>query len=82
MASYELSDGSFREETGHVLDPSLENSPVDVVGRYGYLDENQEVVEVKYHANEHGYVPEGKTIDASITSNARSLVDSKASGKR
>lgn len=81
MISYELSDGSFREEKGRVLDPSVENSPVDVEGTYRYLDENQEVVEVKYHANEHGYVPEGKSIDASITSNARSLVDAKASGK-
>lgn len=81
LISYELSDGSYREERGRVLDPSVENSPVDVEGLYRYLNEDQKVVEVKYHANEHGFVPEGESIDSAITSNARSLVDAKASGK-
>lgn len=73
-----MSDGSSREEKGRVLDPNVENSPVEVEGKYAYLDENQKVIEVHYTANQHGFVPEGEHIDSSITSNARSLVDAKA----
>lgn len=72
---YEGADGSYREERGRVIDPEMENSPLEVEGSYRYLDADQKVIEVHYTANQHGFVPEGEKIDPSITKNAKALHD-------
>lgn len=67
---YESADGTVRDEIGEVKNPGTEDEYVVVEGSYKYIDSNGEVVEVRYRADENGFVPYGKNIPEIISQSA------------
>lgn len=67
---YESADGTFRDEIGEVKNPGTEDEYVVVEGSYKYIDSNGETVEVRYRADENGFVPYGKNIPEIISQSA------------
>lgn len=80
--AYETSDGSAREETGSVVNAGEENAYVAVSGSYRYTDpETQQVYEVKYTADENGFVAEGAHIAEAIVKAAQAARSAAAAEK-
>lgn len=57
--SYENSDGSQREEFGHILSPDTEDEHMKVNGSFSYVGPDGITYTVKYTADDQGFHPEG-----------------------
>lgn len=60
--SFETSDGTSRQEFGHVLLPGTEDEHMKVNGSFSYLGPDGIFYEVRYTADDQGFHPEGDHI--------------------
>lgn len=61
--SFESSDGTSRQEFGHLLLPGTEDEHMKVNGSYSYLGPDGVFYEVRYTADDQGFHPEGDHIN-------------------
>lgn len=73
--SYEGADGSYREEVGIVKNAGTDEETLEVSGSYRYYDADGQLVEVRYTADENGFVPQGTNIPKEISTAAQAAVE-------